>query len=121
MPPGSRRLALRPDAGRKRYSTNDRRPNQVLNVAMIAGDPFREIEVTFIDWRVEGNEVIFFVKENGVDIPYAQDVCSYLNCRGKFDDRKVVRAILLAKLSGKFLLKIDNCTNKIIQVVHRAS
>ncbi len=85
---------------------------------MVSGDQFREIEVTFSKWRVDGNEIIFFVIENGVDMPYAQDISSYLDCCGKFDEKKVVHAIVVARLSGKFLLKIDNNTNMVIQVVH---
>ena len=70
-----------------------------------------------MDYRIEGNEVVFFVQENGIEISYAQDVGVYQGTNGEIDENKIVRAIMLAKLRGAFRLEIDNNSNMVVKVL----
>ena len=84
---------------------------------MISGQGSRTIEVTYIRYRVKGHEVIFSVEQNGIEVAYAQDISSYLNRDGKVDRKKIEQAIMVSKLSGAFILEVDNKTNKVIRVI----
>lgn len=67
---------------------------------MIPRNSSSEVKTVLQGWRVEGNQVIFFVKENGVETEYVQDIGPYLNEKGVFDRSKLMRAFMLDALAG---------------------